>query len=408
MSDRHQAQQQKQQQKQQQQLQLQAAARAPAAATAALAGSGAGGAAGLHEACGAEEALLLLALQVAQAPAGAALLVDQGVPALTLALTKWLQAPPPGGDLMGAAPPPAGPPFSHAWPGGGAEVDYSGAYLPDGSPSPLHRLWCSTLALTGLLLGALPGSPAAAGAALQAAVAAEPRLLLAVEPGEGTGAQPVTLGMAQEAQYALCLLCGLARGAGAWRAALPHSLPAFRRASAELLAFLAELQGVHCAPVSPAERAAARVAGAPEAAALGEGWFGACAAGECAAVAGASPAGSFSWQLAERLYSCMHYALAFQLATAPEVSEAEAPELGPEWAAPGALRALRAQCLEVAAAACAPRAAGHPAVRRVLRSVGAALRAAQQLLELRCGGEGRAAAGEVAAALERIEAALKN
>jgi len=52
------------------------------------------------------------------------------------------------------------------------------------------------------------------GAALQLAVEAEPRLLLAAEPPTATPQQPLTLGMAQETKYTLFFLCGLARLSG--------------------------------------------------------------------------------------------------------------------------------------------------------------------------------------------------
>jgi hypothetical protein len=45
--------------------------------------------------------------------------------------------------------------------------------------------------------------------------------------------------------------------------------------------------------------------------------------------------------LAERLYSSAQYALAFQLALAPEVGEEELAELGPEWVSPATLLALQ-------------------------------------------------------------------
>jgi hypothetical protein len=51
-------------------------------------------------------------------------------------------------------------------------VDYSNAYLQDGSPNPAHRLWCCVLGLLGGLLAALPGHAAgelSPGAASQAA-----------------------------------------------------------------------------------------------------------------------------------------------------------------------------------------------------------------------------------------------
>ncbi len=139
-----------------------------------------------------------------------------------------------------------------------------------------------------------------------------------------------------------------------WRMMLPHSLPAFRRATAAFLDFVASpgAQPLSCAPVSTPERAAARADGAADGAngsssaaafALGKGWFGAVAAG--ASVGGDSPAagraGGYAWQLAERLYSGAQYALAFQLALAPEVGEEELAELGPEWVRPATLLALQ-------------------------------------------------------------------
>lgn len=135
---------------------------------------------------------------------------------------------------------------------------------------------------------------------------------------------------------------------------LPHSLPAFRRATAAFLDFVASpgAQPLSCAPVSTSERAAARTDGAADGAngsssaavfTLGKGWFGAVAAG--ASVGGDSPsagrAGGYAWQLAERLYSGAQYALAFQLALAPEVGEEELAELGPEWVRPATLLALQ-------------------------------------------------------------------
>lgn len=145
---------------------------------------------------------------------------------------------------------------------------------------------------------------------------------------------------------------------------LPHSLPAFRRATAAFLDLLAAPgpEPLSCAPVSAAERAAARADGTPEHAetgpgrtngsssaaafALGKGWFGAVAAGVPAGAGGRSPAaaaraGGYAWQLAERLYSGAQYALAFQLALAPEVGEEELAELGPEWVRPATLLALQ-------------------------------------------------------------------
>ena len=65
-------------------------------------------------------------------------------------------------------------------------------------------------------------------AALQLAVEAEPRLLLATEPPAASQQQPLTLAMAQEAKYALFFLCGLARlsgqvRSGGWNGLRMHS-----------------------------------------------------------------------------------------------------------------------------------------------------------------------------------------
>ncbi|PRW56624.1 Nucleoporin NUP188 like isoform B [Chlorella sorokiniana] len=310
-----------------------------------------------------EEAVLLLALQLAQTRSGAELLVEQGAVAHALALGKWLLVPE-GGDLMGETPAQrhasAGPPGSAAAagtspaPGGTGVVDYSNAYRQDGSPNPAHRLWCCVLSLMAVLLAALPGHATVEQAALQLAVEAEPRLLLATDPPAASQQQPLTLAMAQEAKYALFFLCGLARLSGQWRLMLPDSLPAFRRATASFLDFAASPgnEPISCAPVSASERAAARSAsaasegskaggalvaiggssraGSSATLALGKGWFEAVAAG-AGGSSSTAPAGGYLWQLAERLYSSAQYALAFQLALAPEVGEEELADLGPEW-----------------------------------------------------------------------------
>jgi nuclear pore complex protein Nup188 len=136
-----------------------------------------------------------------------------------------------------------------------------------------------------------------------------------------------------------------------WRLLLPDSLPAFRRATAALLDFTASPGGqrVSCPPVASAERAAARMDAREAdvgALRLNKGWFGVAAAGSRSREAGGggargAVAGRFSWQLAERQYSCAQYALAFQLAVAPEVGEEEVAGLGPEWVRPDTLLALQ-------------------------------------------------------------------
>lgn len=99
------------------------------------------------------------------------------------------------------------------------------------------------------------------------------------------------------------------------------------------------------------------------------GWFAACAPG---AAAGAAP-GAHAWQLAEQLYACQRYALAFQLALAPEVGEDELGSLGPEWPKPATLLALQSDALEVAEQAGSGRLAGHPAARRLAATLAATL-----------------------------------
>lgn len=151
-----------------------------------------------------------------------------------------------------------------------------------------------------------------------------------------------------------------------WRLVLPDSLPAFRRATAAFLDFAASPRNepISCAPVSATERAAARGGAGGEASkpgalvtasggsarangsggaglSLGKGWFEAVAAGG-GGDSSAAPACGYAWQLAERLYSSAQYALAFQLALAPEAGEEELAELGPEWVRPATLLALQA------------------------------------------------------------------
>lgn len=150
---------------------------------------------------------------------------------------------------------------------------------------------------------------------------------------------------------------------------LPDSLPAFRRATAAFLDFAASPRNepISCAPVSASERAAARGSGGGEGSkaggalaaagsssatlALGKGWFEAVAAGAGGSSCTA-PAGGYLWQLAERLYSSAQYALAFQLALAPEVGEEELADLGPEWVRPATLLALQASLGALNASEC--------------------------------------------------------
>lgn len=397
------------------------------------------------------EALLLLALQVTQSPSGAMVLVEQGVPPLLLSLAAWLQAPPPGGNLLGLAT--STPDINTmattptlmfsvnptiAMSTSQMGIDYSNAYsITDGSFSTTlpHRLWCAVLSLMGLLTAAAPGAPAVVSTAIQLVVGMDPRIQLAIEPPEGNARQPVTLAMAQESRYTLFLLYGVVKMArGQYRVALPHALPALRRASASLLRFVATMEASNgsngggngdetavCVAVTENEKALIKLP-APSTA-LSGGWFGAEAC--CTTNPGGSTTASgsistahvqsvegmgllndFTWELAEQLYSCAQYALAFQLAVAPEVSEAEAENLGPEWPDATTLTTLCERCIEIIDPACAGTAAGHPAVRRILKTMISILRMSLQLLSVMVP-RGDAAAKMVRGLMRESEAAVE-
>ena len=424
------------------------------------------------------EALLLLALQVTQTSAGAELLIEQGVPPLFLSLAAWLQAPPPGGNLLGLAtstptaninimatttpapaplmfsvttpsttmmmppPPPPPPPSSMSQM---MVVDYSNAYsIMEGSffTTLPHRVWCTALSLMGLLLAASPGTPSVVSPGLQLLVGMDPRIQLALEPPEGNARQPVTLAMAQESRYALFLLYGVVKTArGQYRMALPHALPALRRASASLLRFLATMEAengsgggnsdenVVCVAVTDHEKSLMK-APAPSTA-LSGGWFGAeacCTTNAHGSSTMTYPTGGrsssssstaylqnlegvgrlngFTWELAEQLYSCAQYALAFHIAVAPEVSEAEAENLGPEWPDATTLTTLCERCIEIIDPACAGNAAAQPAVRRILKTMISILNSSLQLLHVMVP-QGEAAAKMVRALMRESEAAVE-
>jgi hypothetical protein len=400
------------------------------------------------------EALLLLALQVTQSPAGAMLLIEQGVPPLLLSLAAWLQAPPPGGNLLGMATTPLNlnthtmaelrmtpstavsmfsinPVSSSTPPSHHLSIDYSNAYsIIDGSFSTKlpHRLWCAVLSLMGLLTATAPGVPAVVFTALQLLVVMDPRIQLAIEPPEGNTRQPVTLAMAQESRYALFLLYGVVNVAGGqYRLALPHALPALRRASASLLRFLAGMEpgggassssDLVCVAVTEDEKNMIKTA-APSTA-LSSGWFGveACCTTttggnintttttQLQSLEGVGLLNGFTWELAEQLYSCAQYALAFQLAVAPEVSEAEAENLGPEWPDASTLSTLCERCIEIIDPACAGNAAAHPAVRRNLKLMISIMKLSLQLLDLMVP-KGEAAAKMVRGLMRESEAAVE-
>jgi nuclear pore complex protein Nup188 len=316
-----------------------------------------------HGAASVEEALLLLALQVAQVPQGAAMLAEQGIARHLIRLLKWLFAAE-GGDLLleerpgkatmmivdggtgslSSQPPP--PPTTTT-----TMVDYSRAYSQDGTASPAHKLWCATLALLGILLSSLPGNRSIEEASLQLVILAQDRLLLAINPPEASPGQPLTLAMCQEAKYTLFFICGLlTRLAGEWRYALPESIPLMRQATATLISFVAAaMPGAACVAVTAAEKSRAGVGMMKKMmgeGSLEEGWFGVCRGGGVEG-GGGHQLSLFHFQLASELYSCAQYALIFQLAVAPELGEEEAEgggrELGPEWPVPAALSRLAEQ-----------------------------------------------------------------
>jgi len=408
------------------------------------------------------EAFLLLALQVAQSPAGALLLIEQGVPPLFLSLAAWLQAPLPGGNLLGlattvtpttniitTATPPTlmfslTPPSATMIPSSTSHtiIDYSNAYSStEGlfSSTLPHRLWCTALSLLGLLVAAAPGTPSVVATGLQVLVSMDPRIQLALEPPEGTSRQPVTLAMAQESRYAFFLLYGVVKMArGEYRMALPHALPALRRASASLLRFLATMEAGNggsgggnddeiAISVAVTEHEKALMKAPAPSIALSGGWFGveACcttnthgtstitcptsgrsSTAHLQGLEGVDRFNGFTWELAEQLYSCAQYALAFQIAVAPEVSEAEAENLGPEWPDATTLTTLCERCIEIIDPACAGNAAAQAAVRRILKTMISILTLSLQLLDVMVP-QGEAAAKMVRGFMRESEAAVE-
>lgn len=314
-----------------------------------------------HGAASEEEAILLLALKVAQVPQGAAMLADQGIARHLISLSKWLFAAE-GGDLLLEERPGeamlmidgtggTGTISSHEPPPATAMVDYSRAYSQDGTASPAHKLWCTTLALMGILLSSLPGNRSIEEASLQLVVLTQDRILLAINPPEASPGQPLTMTMCQETKYSLFFICGLlTRLAGEWRYALPESIPLMRQATAALISFVAAaMPGAVCVAVTAAEKSRAGVVMMKKMmgeGSLEEGWFGVCRRGGEDG-GGGHQLSLFHFQLARELYSCAQYALIFQLAVAPELGEEEAEgggrELGPQWPVPAALSRLAEQ-----------------------------------------------------------------
>lgn len=71
--------------------------------------------------------------------------------------------------------------------------DWGGAYSADGTPHREHDLWLAAMGILGSMLRALPSSSPVADAALQLVIAAQQRLVTALQPPAGSSAQPITL-----------------------------------------------------------------------------------------------------------------------------------------------------------------------------------------------------------------------
>uniref|UniRef100_A0A383VTA8 Uncharacterized protein n=1 Tax=Tetradesmus obliquus TaxID=3088 RepID=A0A383VTA8_TETOB len=215
--------------------------------------------------------------------------------------------------------------------------------------SPRHQQWCLLLGLLSTLLQQLSRSTAVEDIAMQLLVAAEPRLLLAVQlqscgrssssssnqgagfnssgqgalpsqphgvltlawgpesgfgggSGLGSGAGglgysreaplPLTLANLLEAERAMYLLGFMVPHIGVWQLQRPGSLAAFRAAAARLVEFVAAPSQdrslrVRCAPLSPFER---RLAKLPSGLEASDGWFKLCSAGGANNLAASSAA----------------------------------------------------------------------------------------------------------------------
>ncbi|KAG1679511.1 hypothetical protein FOA52_011111 [Chlamydomonas sp. UWO 241] len=348
--------------------------------------------------------LLQLALLVAQRPEGARLLHEQAALERLSGLARHLLSPR-GGNL---APfnsleiPGASASAGAGWetaamstrpflgeplgPGQGDSVDVAFAYARgSGAWSPAHQQWCVLLSFSSVFIRTLSQHVDVETQATDLLVAAEPRLLLACVPPAGTPSQPLTLASLFELERVLFLLTHMTHFSGAWHMLLPGSLARFRTAVSSFIAFAAGPSttkgfGVACPPHSAPERAmAAAPAGLPRT----EGWFRACTVGATApshggpgararagATAATEPGGpasalmaghcsEYSGRLAELMYGCTHHALAFLLASSPQLSEGEAAVLGPQWPRARDLSALQDQCMGVLySMADTPRAGG--------------------------------------------------
>ncbi|BDA41474.1 probable Nucleoporin NUP188 homolog at N-terminal half [Coccomyxa sp. Obi] len=331
--------------------------------------------------------ILSLTLTAVQHREAAQLLADQGLTGCLLAMAAWMVAPDGGG--LGSAvleePMEAGQGARRPASAAPQGADYAGAYSGSCQPVPVHQHWLSLCAIVGVMVRALPGWARVEADAVAVLVAAEERLLLALEPPAATPAQPLTLAMLQETERVAFLLTSLARLLGQWQMALPASLSAARETAASFLAFAGlptatDTCSVHCPPVSPAEKAqAGESAGLP----VGEAWFEVCAEGSRAASGSARDGlkhSDYSASLAEALYGCVAQTLSFLCAVAPEVGEEEvAAGLGPEWPEPRLLGGLQQQCLAMSFEVCQRSMAGNARAARLCRTLLAILAMTRRL-----------------------------
>ncbi|KAL6781290.1 NUP188 [Auxenochlorella protothecoides x Auxenochlorella symbiontica] len=318
-----------------------------------------------------------LVLACAASAPGAGVVLELGGAEALLGLARRLVE----GPALGAAPPAvelagrdlaAGGGGCASRRGRGVDPDTAGAYAGDGRRSAAHGLHCQVLAALAVL--GEGGRGRGAAAALQVAVLSHERLLLALEPPEGSAEQPLTLAGLQEARATLFLASALLRQEGHWRAALPGALPDLRAASARFLSWAAQPDPeVVCAALDPSERAAAA---RPPPHAVDGGWHRALAA-----ATPASAGSGFTWRVAEEVWACVAAALAFQLGSAPQVDEQEAAALGPQWVDADAARELAGGAL-AAGARLRDAAPGSAEALRTLRHCVRAAASAKALLGL--------------------------
>ncbi len=275
----------------------------------------------------ADTCVLELALTVAQVQEGALLLAQQDIMSVAIGYARQLLAS--HGSALS--------------PEAASDSDTAGAYAAPATAgaagaatvwAPAHQQWCVLLELVGAVLHGAGAALGMARSAVDFVVAAEPRLLLALAPPDGSEAQPLTLASLVELERALFVACQVAKHRGEWLLARPASLGAFRVSAAAVLAFAAQpsrqqdgaVMVMACGPQSAFERRLARL---PSGLAGTEGWLGVArrGAGDVPGAPGTSPRGAagqgaseYSARLAEAMYTATQHAVEFLAATSPQVS----------------------------------------------------------------------------------------